>query len=302
MRIPVAVRVQAIVLCLFLPSSFVPVLCQESVADPGLPDPESFIQEVKKNIVSDRLLLRQYMYKETETARELNKEGEVKKTEVKVFEVFPSWDEKYTYRRLVSKNGEPVSQKDLEKQDRKHRKKLEKRARKLTKKGASEQEIELAVEEEQRRKEKEVLDEVFRLYVVKPLRREQIDGFSTILFEFYPRPEYKAKTKELKFLKKIRGRAWICDDDYQMIRVEAETIGTISFGLWILVRLHKGAKLTFQRQRINDEIWLPSIAHFAGKGRILLLKGFRFEGTSEYSDYQKFTVQSSISFAPPEVN
>ena len=121
---------------------------------------------------------------------------------------------------------------------------------------------------------------------------------ASILFEFSPRPEYKAKSKELKFLKKVRGKAWICDDDYQLIRVEAETIETIAFGLGILVRLHKGARLTFQRQRVNDEIWLPSVAQFAGKGRILLLKGFRFEGTSEYSDYQKFTVQSSISFAP----
>jgi hypothetical protein len=276
-----------------------PIFCQDQVSELPLPDPEAFVQKVKENIVSDQILLRQYTYKETETVRELDSKGQIKKTEVKVYEVFPSWDEKYTYRRLVEKNGEPVEGKELEQQDRKHREKLEKRARKLTRKGASEREVELAIEQEERRKEKEAIDEVFHLYTVRPLKREDVDGFSTILFEFVPRPEYKAKTKELKFLKKIRGRAWICEDDYQIVRVEAETIENISFLLGILAKLHKGATLTFQRQRVNDEIWLPSIAHFKGKGRILLFKGLRIEGKSEFSDYQKFTVQSAINYAAP---
>ena len=289
-------KVQFMVLCL-LHLWVVPVFCQESVSDPLIPDPESFIREVKKNAVSDRLLLRRYTYKETQTMRALNKDGEVRKTKLEVFEVFPHWDKKYVYRRLISKNGEPVSRKELEKQDRRHREKLEKQARKLAKKGAREREIAKLKDEEEGRKEKEVLDELFRLYVFKPLRREQIKGFSTILLEFHPKPEYKATTKEVKFLKKIRGRVWISEVDYQIVRVEAETIKTISWGLGILARLQQGTHMTFQRQKINDEIWLPSMTHLAMKGRILLLKGFRMELTSEYSDYRKFTVQSWVSFA-----
>jgi hypothetical protein len=69
----------------------------------------------------------------------------------------------------------------------------------------------------------------------------------------------------------------------------------------ILARLNKGARLTFQRDRINKEVWLPASAHFSGSARILVFKGLKIDVTSEYSDYKKFTVESSVTYSGDRV-
>ena len=94
---------------------------QES--DRPLPELNSFLQEVRKHLRSDRLLLSQYTYTQTNTERHLDGNGNVKKTEVEVYEVYPSLEEGQTYRKLISKDGKPLSPRELEKQDQEHEKK-----------------------------------------------------------------------------------------------------------------------------------------------------------------------------------
>ncbi len=53
------------------------------------------------------------------------------------------------------------------------------------------------------------------------------------------------------------------------------------------MRLEKGTHMIVQRSRISDEAWLPVVSHFVGKGKILLLKGFRIDRETVYSNYEK---------------
>ncbi len=263
----------------------------------SLPELDSFLARIKENLRSDRLLLSQYTYKEKETEHHLDKKGKVKKTEVRVYEVYPSLEEDMTYRRLISKNGELIEDKKLEKQDKKHNKKVEQRARKLAKEKTSDRERRLAKETEEEQKEQDTIDELMQIYEYSMLGRETIDGHSTILLRFTPVHGYKPKTDDGKMLKKFRGRAWFSEQDYQLVQVEVELIENIRFGLGLVARLHKGAQLVFKRRRINNEIWLPAEAYAAGSARVLLLKVFRIEAVSEFSDYKKFTVASSVTFS-----
>ena len=96
----------------------------------------------------------------------------------------------------------------------------------------------------------------------------------------------------------MQGQAWICEDDYQVVKVEIETIEALSLAWGVVARIHKGARLRFARQKVNDEVWLPAESNFLGSGRILLVKQFRVEDTNRYSDYRKFTVEDSITYAP----
>ena len=261
-----------------------------------LPGIDELLDKVRGNLHSDRYLLRNYTYNETQQIVELDKKARPRKTETKVFEIFPSTAEEITYRRLVSKDGKPVEKKRLRKQDQAHAERVRKYARKAQKRGVSvESELE-ASEEEALRKEKRALDEVFQLYEFILRGRESVDGHPALVVDFTPRPKVKVTMKEVKPLKKISGRVWISEDDYQLVRIEAETLKSLKFGLGVIARLNKGAHLTFQRRKVNDEIWLPAEAFFEGTGRILVFKGFRFQARSEFSNYQKFSVGSSVSF------
>lgn len=261
-----------------------------------MPSVEELLTRIRDNLRSDRFLLRNYTYNEALEVQELDKHDKLKKTETKEFEVFPSTVDELHYRRLVKKDGKPVGEKKLREQDRKHQKKVAKAAKKARKRGvASDSEME-AGEEEALLKEQRSVEEVFRLFEFKVVGREDIDGRSALVVDFSPRPEYKVKVKDVKRLKKVAGRAWVDEDDYQLVRVEAETIGTLRIGLGVIAKLNKGASLVFQRRKVNEEIWLPAEASFSGRGRILVFKGFRFYATSRYYDHKKFTVDSSVAF------
>jgi len=86
------------------------------------------------------------------------------------------------------------------------------------------------------------------------------------------------------------------------VKVEAETIDTVSFG-WILARLSRGTRLTFQQTRINDEVWLPSKATTKLDARVALFKKYRADIEVDWSQYRKFQSDSRVvsheETAPP---
>jgi hypothetical protein len=263
-----------------------------------LPELNAFLAKVKENLKSDRLLLSRYTFDMKETVRQLDKEGHVKKAEVRVFEVYPSLEEDMTYQRLISENEKPLDAEKLEEQDRKHSKKAEGRARNLANQHKSDQEQRLSKEAEESKKERETIEDLYNIYEFALLRREIIDGHSALLVRFTPKPQCEPRTKDGKILKKVSGQALISETDYQIIRVEAELIDDYTIGFGLLARVNKGARMSFFRRKVNDEIWLPAEFHFIGSARALLVKQLRVESTSLFSNYKKYSVSSSFELSP----
>ena len=254
-----------------------------------LPELAVFLEKVKQTLTGDRLLQSQYTFNRRETTQLIDRQGEMKKSWSKTWEVFPSLDPGLSYQRLIEKNDEPIQPSQIEKQDRKHRKKTAKR-RKLTPQRIEKKRAR-AKQEEQR-----AIEEIFRLYRFRMRDREMVEGISTIVVSFEPRPGYRPRLKSIRPLRKMKGRAWICEDDYQLVKIEVNLIKSVSMGWGLVARLHKGAQMRFLRRKINDEIWLPAESYFLGSGRVLLVKKFRVESRTTYSDYQKFTVESSVEY------
>jgi len=262
-----------------------------------------FLARVKDNLKSDRLLLSQYTYNRKTTTRYLDKHGRATKTEVAEYEVYPSLDEDMNYERLIAKNGRPLDAEKLEEQDRKYKKKADARARKLAGEQKSDREERLAKEEEESRKERQTIEDLFGIYEFVLLNREMAGGHSAIWIQFTPRPQYRPQTKDGEVLKKARGKALVSETDYQVIRVDVELTDDLSIGLGLLARIHKGTKLAFVRQKVNNEIWLPAEFRLAGSARVLLLRRLRIESTSVFSNYKKFWVSSIYEFPggkPPQ--
>ena len=261
--------------------------------DAALPDAKTFIEDFRKALHTDRTLLSQYTYTEKETKTTLDSKGKTTKTETNVYEVIRGAEEWRTYRRHISKNGVPLSDKELEKQDRKEQERVEKETRRRANQSAKERQEETAKED---RKEREVIDEVFAVYDVQLVRREILDGISTILVAFKAKPGYKPRSREGKLLQHIAGQAWIAEDDHQLAKLEAEIIDTISIGAGLLAKVQKGSRLNFERRKINDEIWLPVRVDASLNGRLLLLKGINQHEVTEYSDHKKYTVDTILKF------
>jgi len=263
-------------------------------AEQPLPEVRTFLEEVRQLLHSDEFLLDQYTFTERRIEQRFDAKGRVKKLTREVCEVYPSALPGHAYRKLVERNGRTLSAEELAEQDREHEKKLAKRL----KGGEAAEAKRRKRQAERRRREEEIIGELFRIYDIAIAGRETIEGRSTILVTFQPRPGVKPTNRTGKVLQKFAGRAWIDEEDRQVVRAEAELLDTFSYGLGVLARLYKGATASFLRRKVNGEVWLPAEARFTGRGRLLLVKGLRIDSLSEYSEYKKFDVATHTEIEP----
>ena len=126
-----------------------------------------------------------------------------------------------------------------------------------------------------------------------------VNGHDTIVFFLTPRPNAKPRTSEGNQMRNLSVRAWVSESEKELVRLDAEVLDTLSLGFGFLARLHKGAKLTFQRTKVNNEVWLPSRVTYSGSARIGLVAVLRRNGSSEFSGYRKFSVDTSTTYQAP---
>jgi len=264
-----------------------------------LPDQESFLREVRTRLQTDSSLQRSYIYVETRREQKLDGRGRVQQESVKVYESYPGLPGEERWERLISENGRPRAASDLEKEMRDRQKKAEALAREATEQPAKQQARQQREYATQRREFDAVLDDLFLVYDIRMERRESINQHETILFSLTPRPNTKPRTREGSQMKTFAVRAWVSESDRELVRVDAEAIDTLSMRFGLLARLHKGAMLSFLRTKVNDEVWLPSRVSYNGSARVGLVAVLRRSGTSEFSGYRKFSVDTSTTYQPP---
>ena len=265
-----------------------------------LPEREAFLRETRKHLQTDTSLQSSYVYVETRREQKLDKRGRVLEESVKVFESYPGLPGENRWERLIAENGRPRPAAELEKVDRDRQRQAGALAKRLTEQPAKErarQERDLA---EQRREFEAIVDDIFIVFDIDMRGREAIEGHDTIAFSLTPRPKAKPRTHEGRQMQKFALRAWISESDHELVRLDAEAIDTLSMGFGVLARLHKGSQLSFLRRRVNNEVWLPAAVHFRGGARVALVRTLRRSGTSEFSEYRKFSVDTATTYQPPK--
>ena len=245
---------------------------------------------VRKSVELDQvnwLRMKDYTWVARSTERHFASNGKVKSEERKAWETIILNGE--PYRRMLERNGHPLPPEEL----RKEQEKLDKNVARLQQETAGQKQRRLAEYEKQRLKERAFLREIPDAYDLKLVGDAQVDGHDVWVIVGTPKSGYRAKDRDAKALDKVRGKLWVDKSNYQWVRVEAETTGTISFGLF-LARLNPGAKMTFEQTRINNELWLPKHMFLKGTGRLGLLLRVATEEDITWNDYRKFQVDSKV--------
>jgi hypothetical protein len=259
-----------------------------------LPELQTFLADFRRSLHTDDLLLSDYTFTEKRTSIELDSNRKPKKTEVNVFQVFPGTCERPGYRRQIVKNGIPVSEKDLQKQDQEHQKQIASGGQPRGRGGPPVGKTRNC--DDRLKNEQKILDDLFGLYDIRIVRREAIGEHPTLLVTFNPRPNYKPQTRQGGIMKHVAGRAWVSEDDHQLARLDAEVFETISIGFGMLAKLQKGTHILSERRKFNDEVWLPARTEISLQARVFMLKGFNMQQIVEYSDHKKFTVDTILTF------
>jgi hypothetical protein len=241
----------------------------------------------EKDVENDKRQ-RDYTYVERMEEHKLNGKGEVASTETRSYEVMQIYDEQV--RRLTAKDDKPLSAKDAAKEEEKIQKVIDKRKNESD----SQREKRLKEEGKDREKDREFVREIADAYDFKLVGVETLDGRETYVIDGEPRPGFEPKRKEAKILPKFRFRVWIDRTENQWVKLDAQCIDTVSFGLF-LARIHKGSRILIDTTRVNDEVWLPRHVAVHIDVRLALLKNFNVEQEITYKDYRKFHAASRIT-------
>jgi hypothetical protein len=255
--------------------------------------------------------LRNYTYTETTTLINRDSGGKTRDTETSVHHVILGPEPWQNYRKLISKNGVPLSAAELEKQDREQKKReqklkieMEKAAREAEKKKAAQQSKPPAPAG----KEDEMFcsptacpfnDFVTRVYDIQVVRREVIDGYATVLITFKKKAGLKPKSVDEKFLQHLKLHAWITEQEHQPLRLEVQLLNPVSFGYGVFGKIQPGSGGVQERRKINDEVWAPVRVEMSMAGRLLVVKRNQRQIT-EFSDFKKYSVETRMNVVPDD--
>jgi hypothetical protein len=268
--------------------------------DRPLPDLQSFLTQARTKLQTDNERQRSYIYVETQRQRKLDGAGKVRSESVKVVESYPPLPgEDERWERVLEEDGRKKTEAELAKQDADRRKTAEGVAKRLSTQMPADHAKAVRAYEQDRKEALARINDIFVVYDIKMAGRERIDGHDTIALTLEPKPNARPATREGKWMQYFRCRAWVSETDYELVRLNVEAIRDANIGFGLLARMNTGTMMTFTRRFINNEVWLPARADYTIRARVLMLKRYLQGGTIEFSNYRKFTVDTTTTIAAP---
>jgi len=254
-------------------------------------DVVALLREVGRNQDEIEKRVSEYAFKQTETDREINNKGELKKQTVKIYEVYPL-PNREPVQKLISENGVPLSPERAAKEDRrvheeflKAEREREKDEKKVARRRAGREKKNRSNEGN----EGTAISPFLRACEFVSPRREMLAGRETIVFDFRPRPGFRPRNREESLVAKLIGVVWIDPVDKQVIRLEARLAEGFKMVGGLLVSLKPGAALVIEQTRMAQGVWLPRFAQVSLSVKVLLFGGGDYNKTIEWSDYKHFS-------------
>jgi len=261
-----------------------------------LPDLKKLFEEIDGNQKAIDKVRENYSGRRSEEETELDKNGKVTHRDLHDFTFFYLNGEEVS--TLVAKDGRALSPKEQEKENESTRKRIEEIQKRQARKEAKE---EKKKEQAGKDKDDDPGIETF-LHVcqfVNP-RRERFRGQDVLVFDFEPNPEYRAKSLVEGIVQKLAGVVWVDEKAHQVARIEGYFVGDAKIAAGLLVNLQKGSSFVYEQAFINNEVWLPTYAEAHIGARVLLVKGFKVNALTRYSDYKRFNVETLNTIAKPK--
>ena len=256
----------------------------------AVPPPQDVKEIVRRALDVDQSgfrLARNYTFQRRVELKVLDKKGAVKKHLTNTYDVTILYDQPYS--RRIQKNDKPLTGEE----EGREQEKLDRFVAERQNESASEHQKRLAKQEKERQEERAFVRDIENAYDFQIVAEEQVDGHDAYVVDATPRADFHPTQPHADILSKLRGKIWISKKDYGCIKLQAETLDTISWGLFVL-RIHKGTEFRLEQARVNDEIWLPRRMSFNASARIGLFANDAFDWESTFSDYKKFTSDTRI--------
>ena len=257
-----------------------------------LPEFDALYKAVRENLARAQRSVHVSAFKERRTELHTNPFGKLGTGGTRLSDVYPSATPRLTYRRVIQRNGMPVSASDLMAQDNAYRERVAEMQRRPR----------TAVPTPQQRGERMINDVVDTLQFTLEGRAVR-DGIQTVVIRFTPNADARPTTREGRMAQKFAGTVWIDEAQAEVMRVEAKTVDELSFGYGMVARLGEGTTALMIRRPIDTDIWMPTEIRLNGRGRAALgIRRLVIDFVVEWFDYRRLPVDLPAPFLDPRVH
>ena len=240
----------------------------------ALPDRDVFLREARAVFERSQQEWHRFGYKERRTDLYLNPFGRMGTGGTRVSEVRPSTNPRLTYRRVIERDGVPVSKEELDRQDAEYRARAGRAA------GDRPDDDRLA-----RKRASMMIEDVVTTLQFDLVRREFRDGHPMIVVAFAARPDARPMTREGRLAKVFRGHLWVDEASLEITEMKATATDDVSFGGFI-AKIYQGTEAVAERKEIAPGVWMPTRLTLTGDVRALFRKA-HIDYVVEWFDYHR---------------
>ncbi len=257
-------------------------------------DAQTLVRRVIESQPRQQELTREYAFHETTVTRDLDSEGRVEKTESEVMLVTPGPEGEY--RRLVGKDGKPLTPEEELKEEQKFQKYLEEQLRQ------SPEERERKTREKLERRVKrfqERLTEALEVFDFEPLPDEVVQNVPLRVFRFTPKPGYEGHSRATKIFARMEGTVSIDPERNQLARVRVRFVKSLKFLGGIFGRVSEGSEAEADGWFDGEGVWLLDEVAVSLNARLYFLKTYRQRIDIDYHDFQRYRIDVEEKLKPP---
>jgi hypothetical protein len=230
-----------------------------------------------------------YVYTLREVEEKLDSHGRVKSKTVNTWEV--SVLDGSEYKKLLRRDGKPLSQEERDAEERKYEAEKQRRAHE----SSSERAKRIAKYQKERKQDHAMMHEMATAFTFKLVGEETVDGHPCYVLDATPKPGYVPHSRETKVLTGMRGKMWIDKASYQWAKVEADVIHPVSF--YAVATVGPGTKFVLEQAPVGDGIWQPK--RFAVRVNASVFWIARNSSEEDvYSNYRRVSGEAARSAGP----
>jgi hypothetical protein len=220
-----------------------------------------------------------FSFREDDTKSKIDSNGQVHVEPSKAYEVMMI--EGTPYYRLIAIDNEPLSRA----QQQQEHKKLKAEIARRQNESARDRQARLVKYRNTRAEEHMLMQEMLAAFTFHLVGEERIDGTDCYLLDAVPNPDYHPSVERARVLTGMKGRLWIDKANYHWVRVRAQVISPVEFGLFI-AKVKPGTSFELDQAPVGD-VWLPKCFTETVNATVLGFYGMRTRNEEHYSSYHQ---------------
>ena len=244
------------------------------------PDVQTIVKRSVKVNDNDWRALPNYSHHERDVTAKLDSSGKPRTEERKTYRVLMI--DGSPYQEVIAIDGKPLTGDAKAAETAKLQQEIEKRAHESDSARAAR----IQKYNKERAEEHLLMNQMVEAFNFKLAAEEKVNGQDCYVLDATPKPDYRPPVTKARVLLGMKGRLWIDKDTYHWVRVHAEVVNPVEFGLFV-AKVRPGTEFELEQAPIDGNVWLPIHFSESVNAKVLGVYGIRTRDEEFYSDYQR---------------